>query len=73
MALPKHALLYVSERDIDLLLLEELMVSRPFSSWLALRSGLDLSPCAELVGAWHSVTHPTLGESDLIAVWAEPG
>ncbi len=72
MALPIHPLLYVSERDIDLLLMEELTVSPQFAVWLACRSGLDLSASAELAGAWHSVMHPMLGESDLIAVWSEP-
>ena len=71
MALPKHPLLYVSEKDIDLLLLEELTVSRPFGLWFARQGGLEVSDWAELVGAWHSVSDPTLGESDLLAVWRE--
>ncbi len=72
MALPKYPLLYVSERDIDLLLLEELTVSRSFGLWFARQGGLDVSGQAELVGAWHSVSDATLGESDLLAVWREP-
>jgi hypothetical protein len=73
MALPKYPLLYVSEKDIDLLLLEELTVSRPFGLWFARQGGLEVSGWAELLGAWHSVSDSTLGESDLLAVWREPG
>ena len=72
MALPKHSLLYVSERDIDLLLVEELTVSPAFGKWMAQRAGLELSDSARPAGVWHSVTHPALGESDLIAMWREP-
>lgn len=72
MALPKCALLYVSERDVDLLLLEELSVSRPFGRWFARRAGLRLSDGVELVAAWHSVTDATLGASDLVVLWLEP-
>ena len=39
MALPKYPMPYVSERDIDLLLLEELTVSRLFGLWFAREGG----------------------------------
>ena len=54
----------VVERDVDLLLLEELHVNERFRSWFL---GRVLGPggeTAKFVDAWHSVTHET-GESDL--------
>ena len=56
---------YVAERDIDLLLLEEINVSPKFSSWLLERVGHS-DPSISSVGAWHSITHAQFGESDLI-------
>lgn len=56
----------VSERDIDLLLLEELHVATSFRTWFLTQIlGMDASG-AHFFDAWHSVCHPTLGESDLI-------
>lgn len=55
---------YVAERDIDLLVLEELHVSEPFRVWLAEKVFGRAVRLESFVGAWHSVTHVT-GESDL--------
>ena len=53
---------YVIERDVDLLLLEELVASPRFQAWLLSRVGVEVT--AHLVEAHHSVN--TLnGESDL--------
>jgi hypothetical protein len=55
----------ITERDVDLLLHEELSVSPEFVSWLLTASGvppLSLSSAR----AWHSVSDPELGESDLL-------
>lgn len=61
----------VAERDIDLLLLEELHVSAFFRSWfLAQVFGPDVG-CGQFLGAWHSVSHVTLGESDLVIVFED--
>jgi hypothetical protein len=60
----------VSERDIDLLLLEEFQSSVPFQDWfvsLALERKPDLGRCIE---AHRSVTQST-GESDLEVVFAD--
>ena len=58
----------VAERDIDLLLLEELHVSVPFSSWFLNHIfGLEVSS-SNFIGAWHSVSHVSFGESDLIVL-----
>lgn len=52
----------VSERDLDLFLLEEVVASDAFRSWFVSR--IDLDPTAELIRAGRSVTTST-GESDL--------
>lgn len=58
----------VTERDIDLLLLEELNVSEVFCRWFYNRvTGRRDTPRCE--GAWHSVSDAQLGESDLIAIY----
>jgi hypothetical protein len=57
---------YISERDIDLLLLEELYVSADFRSWLVERVFGSSARIAEFMGAWHSVDHYNLGETDLL-------
>jgi hypothetical protein len=63
----------VAERDIDLLLLEELHVSAAFRSWVVGQTfGPDVC-CARFLGAWHSVTHPSLGESDLLLLFEDGG
>ncbi|TPW22680.1 PD-(D/E)XK nuclease superfamily protein [Marinobacter nauticus] len=64
-------LLYVAERDIDLLLLEELNVSHEFSKWLFQRVFGDIAAVPNCEGAWHSVTHPQLGESDLVVIYED--
>jgi len=58
----------VTERDIDLLLLEELNVSNHFSSWLysMVTKNNDKPLCK---GAWHSISDAALGESDLVAIY----
>jgi len=54
----------VAERDIDMLFLEEIHVTPAFSEWIA---GKMLGGGGWfLEGAWHSVTEPALGESDLV-------
>jgi hypothetical protein len=58
----------VTERDIDLLLLEELSVSDEFPLWLySIVAGANDAPSCE--GAWHSISDPSLGESDLIVIY----
>ncbi|MGR5452102.1 PD-(D/E)XK nuclease superfamily protein [Vibrio sp. PNB22_3_1] len=58
----------INERDIDLVLLEELNVSESFSNWFVTRvTGLPRH--IKLVGAWHSVSDNVLGESDLVFIY----
>lgn len=66
--LPSLPLELVTERDIDLLILEELLSNDGFSRSFIFRAVPSLSEGWTFGGAWHSVTHPSLGESDLIAV-----
>lgn len=55
----------VTERDIDLLILEELAVNEDFCRWLVRR--LPGEPNYQnTLGAWHSVCDTTLGESDIV-------
>lgn len=57
---------YVCERDIDLLLLEELHVSPTFTSWIIERNyGPDVR-CEQLLDAFHSLRNSIHGESDLV-------
>ncbi len=58
----------VTERDVDLLLLEELNVSDDFSTWFysTVTKNND-KPSSK--GAWHSISDPVLGESDLVAIY----
>jgi hypothetical protein len=55
----------VAERDIDLLLVEELTVNSEFGDWFASRL-FGRAVFREAVGTWHSVTDSALGESDLL-------
>jgi len=59
----------VAERDVDLLVVEELQVSPEFSTWFASAVGVG----GDVVGAWHSVTHSSLGESDIVVLFDAGG
>jgi hypothetical protein len=63
----------VDEQDIDLMLLEELCVSPSFRSWLVETLFGGNLEVGEFQGAWHSVTDPSGGESDLILAFIPPG
>ncbi|WP_206957039.1 PD-(D/E)XK nuclease family protein [Trinickia acidisoli] len=55
----------IVERDIDLLVLEELSVSDEFREWLSCR--VFTKPVFHShIGSWHSVTDVSLGESDIV-------
>src|SRR5579884_2256449 len=61
----------VTERDIDLLLIEELNVRPEFLAWWIASVRGPSCPSDHLIGAFHSVTHPTLGESDLLILYRD--
>ncbi|MGC9462368.1 hypothetical protein [Vibrio genomosp. F10] len=58
----------ISERDVDLLILEELNISSRFAHWFVSRVLCQPVNIVK-VGAWHSVIDPTLGESDLVFIY----
>ena len=59
----------IAERDIDLLVMEELSVCSEFREWLSSRVfGEPLFE--ENIGAWHSVCDSELGESDIVFVFS---
>lgn len=61
---PRMLVSGVSERDIDLLLLEEFIASLDFATWFWRQTGGGESDVVEVVNPRRSVTH-SLGESDL--------
>jgi hypothetical protein len=63
-----HILEAVAERDIDLLVLEELTVSREFAEWFFLENNLAL-PIQNSARAFHSVSDAELGESDIVVLY----
>ncbi|MCA9234497.1 MAG: hypothetical protein KDA44_03450 [Planctomycetales bacterium] len=55
----------IAERDVDLLVMEELSVSTEFREWFSSRVfGEPIYQAA--LGAWHSVSDAHLGESDIV-------
>jgi hypothetical protein len=61
----------ITERDIDLLVLEEIHVSVAFRKWLATAVfGAD-AQVAEFINAWHSVSDAAFGESDLVLLFRD--
>ena len=61
----------VAERDIDLLFIEELNVSKSFRSWLYGMVWETNNHDLPFLGAWHSLTHPEYGESDIAAIFKD--
>jgi len=55
----------IRERDTDLLLLEELTCNRSFTDWF-LKKTIGIKTNYVVEGAWHSLTHSGLGESDIV-------
>ena len=62
----------VNERDIDLLLVEELEVSEEFREWIASRVWEEPKYQTK-IGAWHSVTDAKLGETDVLYLFGSTG
>lgn len=69
--LPAQFIEAVAERDIDLLLIEEMSVSVPFRSWLLDQMFEQNVHCGQFSGAWHSLVHPVLGESDIVGLFED--
>lgn len=54
----------IQERDVDLLLLEELICNPDFQSWFISKTTNDSS--WEKIQAWHSLSEPGMGETDIL-------
>lgn len=63
----------VDERDIDFVLLEEFHSEPEFVHWFVRKVGGNPASDIEFIGAWHSISDPTLGESDVTLVVAADG
>ncbi len=61
----------ITERDVDILLVEELNVSHEFLEWWITAVGEPNPPPFSLIGAFHSASHPTLGESDILLIYRD--
>jgi len=59
----------VAERDIDMLLVEEFESSVQFREWFASRV-YGQPTYKNRIGAWHSVSTPELGESDVLFLFS---
>lgn len=63
---------HIAERDVDLVVLEELTVSEEFRHWFAAR--VYGEPTYEsAIGTWHSLSDTQLGESDLVFIFQTQG
>ena len=58
----------VTERDIDMLLIEECQASELFRQWLAAKVFSE-TKYKQKIGAWHSICETALGESDIIFIF----
>jgi len=54
----------IQERDVDLILLEELTIDNTFCEWLI--NEMDFPKLTENQGAWRSITDYGLGETDIL-------
>ena len=63
----------VTERDIDLLILEELSADASFRKAFLRHLTPAFAGGHTFLGAWHSVTDPSLGESDLLMLIEHEG
>jgi len=61
----------VTERDVDLMILEELNVCPEFAAWWIVQVTGTQPHAPKLTGAYHSVAHPVLGESDFLLIYAD--
>jgi hypothetical protein len=68
MDLPERRLEAVTERDIDMLLFEELTANSFFAQWFVkkVRPEMEIEPASTSI--WHSLTDPELRESDLVLI-----
>ena len=56
----------IQERDVDLLLLEELYCSKDFRGWFIENTFGSFKRLGKFSGVWHSLSSRSLGENDLV-------
>ena len=66
---PPFALL--AERDMDLLVLEEMLSSDPFRKWLVSKLYNGSRQFRRMVGAWHTPSLDPLGSVDILFVFED--
>ena len=69
LAAPPFTLL--AERDMDLLVLEEMLSSDPFKKWLVSKLYNGTRQFQRLIGAWHTPSLEPLGAVDILFVFEE--
>lgn len=69
LAAPPFTLL--AERDMDLLVLEEMLSSDPFRKWLVSKLYNGTRHFRRLIGAWHTPSLDPLGSVDILFVFEE--
>ncbi len=67
----RRPLAILIERDIDVLLVEELNVCPEFATWWIGQTGAPATSPITPIGAFHSVSHSTLGESDIVLLYSD--
>ena len=61
----------LAERDMDLLVLEEMLSSDPFKKWLVSKLYNGTRQIRRLIGAWHTPSLEPLGSVDILFVFEE--
>ena len=69
LAAPPFTLL--AERDMDLLVLEEMLSSEPFNKWLVDKLYNGTRQIRRTIGAWHTAALEPLGSVDILFVFEE--
>lgn len=69
LAAPPFTLL--AERDMDLLVLEEMLSSDPFKKWLVSKLYNGTRQFRRMIGAWHTPSLEPLGSVDILFVFEE--
>ena len=69
LAAPPFTLL--AERDMDLLVLEEMLSSDPFKKWLVDKLYNGTRQIRRTIGAWHTAALEPLGSVDILFVFEE--
>ena len=61
----------LAERDMDLLVIEEMHASEPFRDWLVAKLYNNTRKIREFVGAYHTFTLDPLGSVDIMFVFID--